>query len=70
MRVGERYRVTPLLGISAESFTPSPMIGTIIYVHPKYRFAVLEFECLNGKGRECFYPKDLRNPLPDKRGRR
>lgn len=70
MKIGERHRVKPLFGASDERFVPTLKIGTIIYVHPKRRFAVLEFEFLNGKGRETFFPEDLRNPLPDKRRHR
>lgn len=60
MKIGDKHRVTPLMGHTEKSIYAVPMLGTIIWIHPKGRFVVLEFECLNGKGRECFRPEELR----------
>lgn len=67
MRIGEKHRVTPRLGFTDKSEYTAPMIGTIIWIHPNRRFAVLEFECLNGTCRECFFPEKLRQPIIDRR---
>lgn len=69
MKIGEKHRVTPLLGHNDKSIYNVPMVGTIIWIHPKGRFALLEFECLNGKGRECFYPEALKQPIRERRGK-
>lgn len=36
-----------------------PMRGRVVYVHPQGRYAVLEFEGVNGKFRECYMPEQL-----------
>lgn len=68
MQIGERYRV------SLDSTTPDtkgtkhPLKGEVVYVHPRGRYATLEFQGVHGKFRECFYPEQLtdKNRLPGK----
>ena len=35
------------------------MRGRVVYVHPKGRFAVLEFPGISGTEREAFWPEEL-----------
>lgn len=68
MQVGEVYMVR------IDSSTPDlagikhPVKGRVVYVHPKGRYATLEFQGVHGKFRESFYPEQLteRNRLPGK----
>lgn len=39
-------------------------LGKVVYVHPKGRFAVLEFAGIYGRPRESFYGEDLTQPAP------
>lgn len=56
MIVGECYRVKPVFTAAKDGQRPVTMTGKVLYVHPKKRFAVLEFT----KGiRECFCPEQL-----------
>ena len=60
MEVGERYRVVPEFTAYKDGTAGTRMVGTVVFVHPKGRFAVLEF----GSGvREVFY----RDQLTEKR---
>lgn len=68
MEVGEKYRVRPEFTSSKDGTSGVRMVGTVTWVHPKGRFAVLEFAC---GVRECFYPQQLTagNLLLQKKGR-
>ena len=56
MIIGESYRVKPVFTATKDGQRPVTMTGKICYVHPKKRFAVLEFD----KGiRECFCQEQL-----------
>lgn len=56
MILGESYRVKPVFTATKDGQRPVTMTGKVRYVHPKKRFAVLEF----AKGiRECFCPEQL-----------
>ena len=56
MIVGECYRVNPAFTATKDGQRPVTMTGKVKYVHPKKRFAVLEF----AKGiRESFCPECL-----------
>ena len=72
MQVGEEYIVRPELAISTKTNAKPSMRGTVVWVHPKLRFAVLEFEGIHGKPRECFYPNELtaKNRVQKKRRRK
>lgn len=62
MKIGERYSVVPaFLGDTVK--TP-PQVGRVVYVHPRGRYAVLEFDGVFGRPREGFRPDDL---TPEKR---
>ena len=56
MEVGEKYRVRPEFTSSKDGTSGVRMVGTVVRVHPKGRFAVLAFA---GGVRECFYPQQL-----------
>ena len=59
MQIGEVYMVridsspTDLTGIK------HPVKGRVVYVHPKGRYATLEFRGVHGKFREAFVPRLL-----------
>ena len=59
MRVGEVYIVKPECAIPTKTNENPPMKGTVIWVHPKERFAVLEFEGVSGNPRKCFQARLL-----------
>ena len=70
MKVGEKYKVFPECQLPDSKVKRHkvkgknvdikiPMTGTIVWVHPKLRFAVLEFEGIHGNPRECFWPWEL-----------
>jgi hypothetical protein len=42
-------------------------IGTVVWVHPKKRYAVLEFAGVYGKPRECWKPEELTRPASGRR---
>lgn len=69
MQVGEVYIVRPELAISTNPNVKPPMKGRVVWVHPKLRFAVLEFKGIHGSPRECFRPEELteRNRVATKR---
>ena len=56
--VNERYRVKPVFAVAKDG-QGRPMVGTVIYIHPMGRYAVLEFEGAIGKARESFYLDQL-----------
>lgn len=58
MTVGKTYLVKPVFSIDKTAWL-GPMKGTCVAVHPKGRFAVLEFEGYWGKVRECFWPEQV-----------
>lgn len=58
MIVGAIYRVRPVFAVAKDGSRPV-MQGTCVAVHPKGRFAVLEFEGIWGTVRECFWPEQV-----------
>lgn len=60
MQIGEIYAVKPAFA-SGDSSGASHRImrGRVVYIHPKGRFAVLEFRGFHGTARECFWPDEL-----------
>ena len=67
MQKEEQYRVKPAFALSKDGFTGERLVGRVVWVHPKRRFAVLVFA---GGVRECFYPEQLRvENLVRKKGR-
>lgn len=65
IRVGDKFRVKPAFAKN-DGGTPHYMTGKVVYIHPKGRYAVLEFEGVHGKSREGFSLWDL---LHKKNGR-
>lgn len=59
MEVGEIYLVTPVFTTCGAGNQRQPMKGKVVYVHPKRRFAVLEFKGVNRNPRESFWPQEL-----------
>ena len=58
IRVGEKLRVAPVFA-KHDGGTPRYMTGKVVYIHPKGRYAVLEFKGVHGKSREGFTLWDL-----------
>ena len=58
VELNQCYKVRPIFAIEKADMGRS-MIGTVVYIHPKERFAVLEFEGPIGKARESFYLEQL-----------
>ena len=60
--IGNKYRVVPVFTCGTEmgKTAGKRMTGTVVYVHPRGRFAVLEFDTKIGeKLRECFRLEEL-----------
>lgn len=58
VEVGQKYIVRPAFARCSVEKT-NAQIGQVVYVHPENRYAVLEFDGVNGKPRECFWPEAL-----------
>ena len=53
VELGQKYLVRPAFArISVEK--TNEQIGQVVYIHPEKRYAVLEFEGVDGNPRECF----------------
>ncbi len=60
MCVGETYRVPVECAPNWKNGTEKPRLwGRVIWVHPRGRFAVLEFEGVHSNFRECFFLAQL-----------
>lgn len=61
--IGNKYRVMPSFTYGKDpgkSNTGKRLTGTVVYVHPNGRYAVLEFKTKSGeKLRECFWSEEL-----------
>ena len=57
IELGQKYRVSPAFTKTNVEDCKS-MVGRVVYIHPKDRYAVLEFEGPGGTARESF-PLDL-----------
>lgn len=55
--LGKEFRVEPVF--ASEAICGKKQTGKLVYVHPLGRFGVLEFEGVNGKCRESFWPEEL-----------
>lgn len=62
VNVGQGYWVKPAF-IGAQPADDQAQIGKVVWVHPKQRFAVLEFDGIYGKPRECFQLSELTRPV-------
>lgn len=70
IKVGMMFRVAPEFGRTSKGMVNHTQEGSVVWVHPKGRFAVLEFEGVTGKPRECFFPELLTQPVTRKRPRK
>lgn len=61
MQVGEIYRVrTDSVYCEGQGVHLRPRVkGRVAWVHPRNRYAVLEFQGIHGNFRECYYPEEL-----------
>ena len=60
VKIGESYMVKPaFLTRTCGGSDTEVLKGRVVYVHPKGRFAVLEFRGFHGTARECFWPDEL-----------
>lgn len=53
IELGQKYRVSPAFTKTNAEACKS-MVGRVVYIHPKGRYAVLEFEGPGGKAKESF----------------
>ena len=61
---GERYRVAPAFGGMIGNKVVW-QVGKVWWVHPRGRYAVLVFDGVAGRLRECFPPDDLEGKRVD-----
>jgi hypothetical protein len=54
-----RYKVDELSCEKIKGKSEHWHIGTVVYIHPKRYFVTLEFQGVEGKFRESFYPDQL-----------
>ena len=72
VQIGEEYRVLPAFVANIDDGKQSrKQVGKVVYVHPKGRYALLSFEGVSGKPRECFYSEQLteKNRVQRKKGK-
>ncbi len=53
IELNQKYRVTPAFTKTNVEVCKS-LVGRVVYIHPKGRYAVLEFKGPGGKARESF----------------
>ena len=53
IELNQKYRVNPAFTKTNVEASKS-MVGRVVYIHPKKRYAVLEFEGPGGKAKESF----------------
>lgn len=58
IRLGQLYRVKAVFAGDRTDRSAS-LKGRVAYVHPKGRYAVLDFGCGGESVRECFWPEEL-----------
>lgn len=68
MQIGEVYKVSLDSTTPDTKGTKNPVKGEVVYVHPRRRYATLEFQGVHGRFRESFFPEQLtdKNRLPGK----
>lgn len=55
MKIGQKVIRLPVSFCErGEDKAPKPISGRVVYIHPKERFHIVEFELLGGKLRESF----------------
>lgn len=73
IELNQEYRVRPVFTTCKSGDVPVRLPGKVVYIHPKGRYVVLEFN--DGAGhtaRECFWPEKLteENRVREKKGNR
>lgn len=58
VELNQCYRVKPVFTKMKEGPSVS-LVGKVVYIHPKGRYVVLEFDGPIGKTREAFCPEQL-----------
>lgn len=66
-KLKQRFRVMPAFS-GRDKMEGKLQVGTVVYVHPMMRYAVLEFDGVYGKPRESFHMDELidRNQVKEK----
>lgn len=59
MQIGEEYIVKSESVACTEKTSRPPIRGRVVFVHPKGRYAALEFAGIHDNFRECFFPDQL-----------
>lgn len=66
IKIGQKYRVMPAFaGFQADE--EKKQVGTVVWVHPKLRYAVLEFDGVDGRPREGFPVEELKQIVSGRR---
>lgn len=73
IELNQEYRVRPVFTTCKSGDVPIKVQGKVVYIHPRGRYVVLEFD--DGAGhtaRECFWPELLTqaNLVEAKKGRK
>jgi hypothetical protein len=58
VEVGQKYAVHPAFGRMTMDKS-GEQIGQVVYIHPQGHYAVLEFDGIDGRPRECFHLDEL-----------
>lgn len=61
-KMGSEYWVDPAFAAGSHGVSTNRQKGTVVWVHPKGHYAVLQFEGVHGAPRECFPPGELKCP--------
>lgn len=56
--VGQRYRVEAK-ALHTSTGGKVKVVGTVVWIHPKGRFALLRYRGKAGMQRECYHPMEL-----------
>lgn len=68
VKIGQRYWVQPAFA-GAQLADGKKQIGAVVWVHPKLRYAVLEFDGVYGRPREGFPLEELTQPVSGRKRR-
>lgn len=66
VKIGQRYWVRPAFA-GGQLADGKKQIGTVVWVHPKLQYAVLEFDGVDGRPREGFPLEELDKPVSGRR---
>lgn len=62
-RVAPEFAQSALVANNRKGVGKVMKTGKVVYVHPKGRYVTMEFKGVKGMARECFYPKQLGQPV-------